>query len=153
MFGRHMSLCSFLQQNFLNFLFCSLFLLNRFMFWYRWIIRPRRHLLEFGCRYSIMLWKWGQCQFVCVSVRERACVVTLCSCPCFACLEGLHLANPRPLLCYVVSFNYRLTLWPDCGKTQCLITLSTDEERRKPRRKYLCRFKCDTTSFLTLHIT
>lgn len=98
--------------------------------------------------YSIMLWKWDQCQYVvCV------CVVMTSSCPCFACLEGLHLGNPRPLLCYVVSFNYRLTLWSDCGKTQCLIMLSTNKERRRQWRKYSFQFKRDTAHIKCLLIT
>lgn len=100
--------------------------------------------------YSIMLWRWDQCQYVvCVCV----CVVMTSSCQCFACLEGLHLGNPRPLLCYVVSFNYRLTLWSDCGKTQCLITLSTNKERRRQWRKYLFQFKRDTGHIKYLLIT
>lgn len=96
-------------------------------------------------QYNVM--KVGPMSVCCV------CVVMTSSCPCFACLEGLHLGNPRPLLCYVVSFNYRLTLWSDCGKTQCLIMLSTNKERRRQWRKYLFQFKRDTAHIKYLLIT
>lgn len=98
-------------------------------------------------QYNVM--KVGPMSVCCVCV----CVVMTSSCPCFACLEGLHLGNPRPLLCYVVSFNYRLTLWSDCGKTQCLIALSTNKERRRQWRKYLFQFNRDTAHIKYMLIT
>lgn len=123
--SQHISL-----QHFLFCWFLFLFFLTGFIFWYKYKAKT------LVVQYNVM--KVGPMSVCCV------CVVMTSSCPCFACLEGLHLGNPRPLLCYVVSFNYRLTLWSDCGKMQCLITLSTNKERRRQWRKYLFQFKRDT---------